>query len=328
MDYTFRMPLGSPILLIAGPTASGKSRLAVAVAEEFRGVVVNADSMQVYRDLAILTARPSDAEMARVPHRLYGVLDAAEVCSAARWCEMAESEIVAVQAEGRLPVLVGGTGLYFRALLKGLAPVPEIPASVRAAARALHKEIGGARFHAALAEKDPEAAARLHPSDTQRLIRAYEVVTATGCALAAWQRVETGVAPRPAATVMLLPPREVLYAAIDRRFAAMVQAGALEEVRALLARGLAQELPAMKAVGVPELARHLRGEIGLEAAIALGQQASRNYAKRQMTWLRHQMPATPEFPVLRLAAQFSESLLPEIFSFIRQFVLTAPAASG
>jgi tRNA dimethylallyltransferase len=284
--------------------------------------------MQVYRDLAILTARPTEAEMARVPHRLYGVLDAAEVCSAARWGEMAEAEIAAAQVEGRLPVLVGGTGLYFRALLKGLAPVPEIPATVRAAARALHKEIGGARFHAALAEKDPEAAARLHPSDTQRLVRAYEVVTATGRTLAAWQGGETEGALRPAAAVLLLPPRGALYAAIDRRFATMVQAGALEEVRALLARGLAADLPAMKAVGVPELARHLRGEITLDAAIALGQQASRNYAKRQVTWLRHQMPATPAFPVRRLAAQFSESLLPEIFSFIRQYVLTAPVASG
>jgi len=318
----------APILLIAGPTASGKSALALAVAEELRGTVINADSMQVYRDLAILSARPGAAEMARVPHRLYGVLDASEACSAARWRDMAVAEIESAQAEGRLPVLVGGTGLYFRVLLKGLAPVPEIPAAVRAAARKLHKEIGGARFHAALAEKDPAAAAKLHPSDSQRLVRAYEVVTATGRTLAEWQRGGAEGMSRPAAAVLLLPPREVLYPAIDLRFAAMVRKGALEEVRALLARGLAPDLPALKAVGVPELARHLRGEIGLEAAIALGQQSSRKYAKRQMTWLRHQMPATPDFRVLRLAAQYSESLLPEIFSFIRQFVLTAPVSSG
>ncbi|HYC13958.1 MAG TPA: tRNA (adenosine(37)-N6)-dimethylallyltransferase MiaA, partial [Stellaceae bacterium] len=294
----------------------------------FRGTVINADSMQVYRDLAILSARPGEAEMARVPHRLYGVLDASEVCSAARWREMAEAEISAAVGEGRLPVLVGGTGLYFRALLQGLAPIPEIPQDVRVAARRLHREIGGARFHSALAERDPAAAARLHPSDSQRLIRAYEVVTATGRTLGEWQRGGVGGSRRPAAAILLLPPRGPLYAGIDERFAGMLRQGALEEVRALLVRGLAPDLPAMKAVGVPELARHLRGEISLEAAQVLGQQASRNYAKRQMTWFRHQLPATPELPVLRLAAQYSESLLPEIFSFIRQFILTAPVSSG
>ena len=317
-----------PILLIAGPTASGKSALGLAIAEEFRGTLINADSMQVYRDLAILTARPSAAELARAPHRLYGVLDAGEVCSAARWCAMAEAEIAAAQAEGRLPLLVGGTGLYFRALLKGLAPVPEIPAAVRAAARALHKSIGGVLFHAELARRDPEASTRLHPSDSQRLIRAYEVVTATGRTLRDWQRGDGAGTQRRAAALLLLPPREVLYDAIDRRFLAMIERGAPEEVRALLARGLAPELPAMKAVGVPELIRVIRGEISLEAAMALAQQASRNYAKRQITWFRHQLPSTPDFPVLRLAAQYSESLLPEIFSFIRQFVLTSPVSSG
>ena len=317
-----------PILLIAGPTASGKSALGLAIAEEFRGTLINADSMQVYRDLAILTARPSAAELARAPHRLYGVLDAGEVCSAARWCAMAEAEIAAAQAEGRVPLLVGGTGLYFRALLKGLAPVPEIPAAVRAAARALHKSIGGVLFHAELARRDPEASTRLHPSDSQRLIRAYEVVTATGRTLRDWQRGDGAGTQRRAAALLLLPPREVLYDAIDRRFLAMIERGAPEEVRALLARGLAPELPAMKAVGVPELIRVIRGEISLEAAMALAQQASRNYAKRQITWFRHQLPSTPDFPVLRLAAQYSESLLPEIFSFIRQFVLTSPVSSG
>ncbi|HTS91590.1 MAG TPA: tRNA (adenosine(37)-N6)-dimethylallyltransferase MiaA [Stellaceae bacterium] len=317
-----------PIVLIAGPTASGKSALGLAIAEEFRGTLINADSMQVYRDLAILTARPSAAELARAPHRLYGVLDAGEVCSAARWCAMAEAEIAAAQAEGRLPLLVGGTGLYFRALLKGLAPVPEIPAAVRAAARALHKSIGGVLFHAELARRDPEASTRLHPSDSQRLIRAYEVVTATGRTLRDWQRGDGAGTQRRAAALLLLPPREVLYDAIDRRFLAMIERGAPEEVRALLARGLAPELPAMKAVGVPELIRVIRGEISLEAAMALAQQASRNYAKRQITWFRHQLPSTPDFPVLRLAAQYSESLLPEIFSFIRQFVLTSPVSSG
>jgi tRNA dimethylallyltransferase len=312
----------TPILLITGPTASGKSRLAVAVAEEFRGTVINADSMQVYRDLAVLTARPGPAELARVPHRLFGVLDASELCSAARWLGLAEVEIAAAARDGRLPVVVGGTGLYLKALLRGLAPVPEIPAEMRRAARALHKEIGGERFHAALAVRDPAAATRLDPGDTQRLIRAYEVVTATGRSLMDWQR-EQARATRPGvAAIVLSPPREALYAAIDARFASMASAGALDEVKALMARRLSPELPALKAVGVPELAAHLLGETTLETAISEAQQASRRYAKRQMTWLRTQLPPARELPTHAIPAQFSESLLPEIFSFIRRFLLT------
>lgn len=311
-----------PILLITGPTASGKSRLATAVAEEFRGIVINADSMQVYRDLAVLTARPSERELARVPHRLFGVLDASELCSAARWLALAEIEIAAATRDGRLPVVVGGTGLYLKALLRGLAPVPEIRAEVRRTARALHKEVGGERFHAALAERDPASAARLNPGDTQRLIRAYEVVTATGRSLVDWQREQAGATRPGVAAIMLLPPRAALYAAIDARFASMADAGALDEVRALTARHLAPDRPALKAVGVPELMAYLRGETTLEAAISAAQQASRRYAKRQMTWLRTQLRAPDELPTLSVAAQFSESLLPEIFSFIRHFLLT------
>ena len=313
----------TPTLLITGPTASGKSRLAIAVAEEFRGTVINADSMQVYRDLTVLTARPGPAELGRVPHRLFGVLDASELCSAARWLDLAEAEIAAAAAEGRLPIVVGGTGLYLKALLKGLAPVPEIPAEVRRAARALHKEIGGERFHAALAGRDPEGASRLNPGDTQRLIRAYEVVVATGRSLLDWQREQARATRAGVAGVVLLPPREALYAAIDARFASMAGAGALDEVRALIARNLSPDLPALKAVGVPELARHLKGVITLEAAISAAQQSSRRYAKRQMTWLRTQLPPPKELPTLTVHAQYSESLLPEIFSFIRQTLLTA-----
>ncbi|HKF72339.1 MAG TPA: tRNA (adenosine(37)-N6)-dimethylallyltransferase MiaA [Stellaceae bacterium] len=312
----------TPILLITGPTTSGKSRLAIAIAEEFRGTVINSDSMQIYRDLAVLTARPGPAELARVPHRLFGVLDASELCSAARWLDLAEAEIAAAARAARLPVLVGGTGLYLKALLRGLAPVPEIPAEVRRAARALHKEIGGERFHAALAARDPKGAARLNPGDTQRLVRAYEVMAATGRSLTDWQR-EQGRAMRPGvAAIVLLPPRDVLYAAIDARFASMAEAGALDEVRALMVRHLSPDLPAVKAMGVQELAAHLRGETTLEAAIAAAQQASRRYAKRQMTWLRTQLPPPADLPTHTLPAQFSESLLPEIFSFIRQFLLT------
>jgi tRNA dimethylallyltransferase len=311
-----------PILLIGGPTASGKSRLALAVAEEFRGTVINADSMQIYRDLAVLTARPRAAELDRVPHRLFGVLDASELCSAARWLALAEAEIDAAARDGRLPIVVGGTGLYLKALLKGLAPVPEIPEEIRRAARVLHKGLGGARFHAALAARDPDAAARLNPGDRQRLIRAYEVVTATGRSLMDWQRAQARATRPGVAAILLLPPRASLYAAIDARFAAMASVGALEEVRAIMARQLSPDLPALKAVGLRELARHLHGEIPLGVAISEAQQASRRYAKRQMTWLRTQMPPSVELPAQAVPTQFSESLLPEIFSFIRHFLLT------
>jgi tRNA dimethylallyltransferase len=280
--------------------------------------------MQIYRDLAVLTARPGAAELARAPHRLYGVVDAAEACSAGRWREMALAEIAAARAAGRLPILVGGTGLYLRALLEGLAPVPPVPAEIRAASRALHAALGGADFRAALAALDPEAAARLPAGDTQRLIRAYEVATATGRTLAAWRERQ-----RPpgfaAAAILLLPPREVLYALCDARFNAMMEAGAEAEARALLARGLDPALPAMKAVGLRELGELAAGRLGRDAAMASGRQATRRYAKRQYTWFRHQLPEREGFRKLVLAAQYSESLLPEIFSFIRQFLLTTNA---
>jgi len=312
-----------PILLVAGPTASGKSALALALAEEFRGTIINADSMQVYRDLRILTARPSDEEMARAPHRLYGVLDASETCSAVRWARMAEVEIAAAFAAGRLPILVGGTGLYLRALLQGLAPLPEIPEEVRRRARALHRELGGAAFRALLRERDPESAARLNPRDRQRLVRAFEVVAATGRPLGDWQLMAEQKPGRPALALLLMPPRHQLGTSIDRRFRDMVAAGAVEEVRALLARNLPPEVPIIRAVGVPELSRHLSGELSLESALHEGQLASRRYAKRQMTWFRRQMPVSPSLAVRSFGAQFSESLLSEIFSFIRQSLLTA-----
>jgi tRNA dimethylallyltransferase len=310
--------MSPPLILVAGPTASGKSALALALAVEFAGTVINADSMQVYRDLAILTARPGPEETARAPHRLYGVLDAADPCSAVRWRAMAESEIAAAASRGSLPILVGGTGLYFRALLDGLADIPPIPAAIRDEARRLHRALGGAGFHGALAARDPVGAARLAVGDTQRLLRAYEVVAATGRPLAEWQD-EQPAGPRHAAvaTLLLMPARAALYAACEARYASMVAQGGIAEVAALLARGLSPDLPAMKAVGVPELARHLAGEIPLDEAIRLGQQATRRYAKRQTTWFRHQLSAS-----VTISAQFSESMLPEIFSFIRQFLLT------
>jgi tRNA dimethylallyltransferase len=280
------------MIVIAGPTASGKSALALGLAKALNGVVINADSMQVYCDLAVVTARPRPDELAAAPHRLYGVLDGAELCSAARWAALARAEIAAAAESGRRPILCGGTGLYLRTLLGGIAPVPEIPDGVRQAARALHAEIGGAAFRAALARLDPVAAVHLPEGDTQRLIRAYEVAAATGTTLGAWQRAAPATSGEfDALIVTLLPPRDALYAAIDARFAAMVEAGALDEVRTLVRRGLDPALPVMKAVGVPELSAYLAGTIPLETAIALAQQASRRYAKRQVTWFRHQIDA-------------------------------------
>jgi len=311
--------MSHPLVLIGGPTASGKSGLALALAEAFDGTVINADSMQVYRDLRILTSRPDPADEARAPHCLYGVLDAADPCSAARWARLAEAEIAAAAAQQRLPILVGGTGLYFRALLEGLADIPPIPADIRAEARRLHRVLGGAGMRAALAVRDPVGAALLAPGDTQRLVRAYEVVAATGRPLHDWHGAQKAAPRYPlVAKLILLPPREPLYAACDARLMAMVADGALDEVRALLARRLDPGLPAMKAVGVPELARHLAGAIGLDEAIALAQQATRRYAKRQVTWFRHQMAEAHV-----IGEQFSERLMPEIFSFIRQFLLTS-----
>ncbi|MEE8274187.1 MAG: tRNA (adenosine(37)-N6)-dimethylallyltransferase MiaA [Alphaproteobacteria bacterium] len=311
--------MSTAVVIVGGPTASGKSALALDLAEALDGVVINADSMQVYRELRILTARPGPAAEARAPHRLYGVLPAAEACSAARWRDMALAEIAAARDAGRLPVLVGGTGLYFRALDKGLAPVPAIRPAVRAAARARHAELGGEAFHAALAGRDPEMAARLAPGDSQRLIRAWEVVEATGVSLAEWQRRQApgdGASPSPVSLV-LAPPRGELYTACDARFAAMVEAGALDEVAALDALGLAPELPAMKALGVRELRRHLAGELALDAAVAAAQQATRNYAKRQLTWFRNQMPEA------RLVeSQYSQDLAPRFIEEIRRFLLT------
>jgi tRNA dimethylallyltransferase len=311
-----------PIVIVAGPTASGKSALALAVGEALGGTIINADSMQVYRDLAVLTARPGAAELARAPHRLYGVIDAAEACSAGRWHDLALAEIAAAREAGRVPILAGGTGLYLRALLDGLAPVPPMPAALREEARSLHARLGGDAFRQALAARDPEAAQHLSPGDTQRLIRAYEVVAATGRPLAEWHRRQGPGASPPAAAVVLLPPRATLYAACDARFLAMMERGALAEAKALLARGLDPALPAMKAVGVPELASLLAGRSSREAAIAAAQQATRRYAKRQYTWFRHQMPETGSLRKLAVIEQFSESLAMKILPFIRQSLLT------
>ncbi len=308
----------SPILIVAGPTASGKSALAVDAAVEFNGVVINADSMQVYRDLRILTARPGPEDEARAPHKLFGVLPAADPCSAGRWLEMARDAVAEARGAGLLPVFAGGTGLYIRALMEGLADVPPIPAQVRKKARDLHARLGLEAFRDELSKVDPGAANELS-GDSQRLIRAMEVALGTGETLAHWQRQTGGKPGVPGryAALKLTPKREAIYRACDARFAGMIEAGALDEVRALLAQNLAPGLPVLKAVGVPELARYLSGETSLEEAQAKASQATRNYAKRQLTWLRHQLGDAET-----VSAQYSESIRPKIFSFIRQFLLT------
>jgi tRNA dimethylallyltransferase len=285
-------------ILIAGPTASGKSAAALALAKRLGGTVINADSMQVYRELAVLTARPSVEDESGVPHRLYGTVPAAEAYSVGRWVEDASKAVAAAEAEGRVPILAGGTGLYFKALLEGLAPVPGIPPEIRKFWRERKAALGAEGLYRELRARDPAMAARLEPTDPQRLVRALEVVDATGLSLAEWQGGETTPALSPDAVLRLVvaPEREELYAAIDARFDAMIAAGAVDEVRRLLALGLDPGLPVMRAHGVRELAAYLRGECGLDAAIAKAKTETRRYAKRQMTWLRRFMQDWDWFP--------------------------------
>ncbi len=280
-------------ILIAGPTASGKSALALALAERLGGTIVNADSMQVYGDLRILTARPSAAEEARLPHALYGHVDGAEAYSVGRWLADATAALAQGCAAGRLPIVVGGTGLYFKALLEGLSPIPPIPDAIRSEWRGRGEVEGAAALHRLLAERDPVMAARLAASDTQRLVRAHEVLSATGRSLADWQRMPGEPVLEAAAALRLVvsPEREALYARCDARLAGMLSLGALDEVARLMARQLDPALPVMRALGVAPLARHLSGECDRGAALAAAQRETRHYVKRQLTWLRRNMIA-------------------------------------
>jgi tRNA dimethylallyltransferase len=275
------------LALIAGPTASGKSARALALAEQAGGTIINADASQVYRDLRILSARPTPADEARVPHRLFGHRDGALPCSAAEWAAEAKAAIAETLAAGRLPVLVGGTGLYIRTLLDGIAPVPEIDPAVRDAVRAL----SAAETHAALAKEDPVAAARLHPNDTARLHRALEVIRATGRPIGLWRESRVGgiagTVRIDLETIVTSVPE--LYARCDARVDQMIAAGAVDEVAALRDRRLDPTLPVMRAIGVSQLLQYLAGEITLDLAADSIRQATRNYAKRQRTWLRHQL---------------------------------------
>lgn len=295
------------VALIAGPTASGKSAVALALAEGTGGVIVNADSAQIYRDLPILSAAPAAEDRARAEHRLYAIRDGADPCSAADWAEAAKAEIADIHASGRLPILVGGTGLYLRTALEGIAPVPPIEPAVRERVRAQTVE----QNRAELERLDPEAAARLNPADTARIARALEVGLSTGRTLADWQsRREGGIGARiTLRPLILLPPRDWLYARCDARFEAMIETDAVDEVKALLARNLDPSLPAMRAIGVREIAAFLGGKIDREEMIRRGQQATRNYAKRQYTWFAHQPPSDwPRFAKPLEAGTMAEAL--------------------
>lgn len=311
-----------PAILVAGPTASGKSALALALAERIGGEVINADSMQVYRELRIVTARPAGGDLARAPHALYGVRPAAEAGTAAWWRGAALAAMTAARAAGRVPILCGGTGLYFAALTGGLAEVPPVPEAARAEARRLLAEDGPAALHARLARLDPETAATLRPTDSQRIARAYEVATGTGQGLRAWQRAGgSGPAPWDFAAAILDPPRDALRAAIALRWQAMLAEGALEEVRALGEQRLDPALPAMRAHGVPELLAHLAGRMTLEAASARAILNTGQYTKRQATWFRHHALA-PADQVRMIGARWdgntqdSESLLDYFAVFV------------
>jgi tRNA dimethylallyltransferase len=308
-------------VILYGPTAGGKSALAIELAARLDGVIINADSLQLYAELEILTARPDAEALRQAPHRLYGTLPAAEAGSAARWRDWALAEIATALDAGKLPIVTGGTGLYLTALVQGLSPLPSADEAARAEATALYARLGGAAFRAALGKRDPAAAARLEPGDRQRLIRAWEVLEATGIALSDWQ-----ARPREPGhdldfrMIGLLPPREDLYARIDGRFLGMIARGALDEARRFAELGLARTLPANRALGLPELRSHLAGEIGLDRAIAAAQQASRNYAKRQMTWFRHQMPKIASNASTHNShasfSELSERTIAEIIPFI------------
>ena len=279
-------------MLIAGPTASGKSALALQLAQATGGVIVNADSMQVYRDLRIITARPTPAEEALVPHRLYGHVDAAVNFSAGSWVLDAAAVLAELRAQNRLAIFAGGSGLYFKALTRGLSAVPPIPIAVREAVRVRLERDGVEALHAELAKRDAVGAERLKPRDRTRIARALEVVEATGRSLTDWHRDGLPpLLPQGAFRALFLEPdREQLYARIDARFEAMLKAGALDEVAALASRKLDPLLPVMKAHGVPALQRHLAGEITLDEATTIGRADTRHYAKRQFTWFRHQLP--------------------------------------
>jgi tRNA dimethylallyltransferase len=309
-----------PVIIVAGPTASGKSALALAIAIKFGGAVINADSMQIYRGLEILTAAPDDAARKQVPHYLYGVRDPGDPCSAGEWRDLAVAEIHRADDAGLLPVVTGGTGLYLRSLMTGIAAMPPVPADIRESVRARLTAQGATALHDELSRQDPEGAARLSPGDSQRIARALEVLEATGRTLGDWQREgaqNSGGNPFRFATILLMPERAALYQTCNDRFAEMLESGALDEVRALGHLGLDPSLPVMKALGVPELLGFLAGKTPYDEALQAGQQATRRYVKRQMTWFRRQIVAD-----IDIKTEYNDSYDVNTFSFITKFLLT------
>lgn len=312
-DEDFR----KPIVVVAGPTGSGKSALALALAERFRGSIVNADSQQVYRELRLLTQRPAAEDEARVPHHLYGVLAVSERCSAGRWLGLASRAIAGIRDEGRRPIVAGGTGLYLKALIEGIAEIPVPAPEAVAFARETRARLGNAAFRAELARLDPEGAARISASDSQRLVRAFAVVRSTGVALSEWHRREKRRPRVPFGRFLVLaldPPRAELDRALDRRFDAMMEQGALAEARALVDRALDPTLPAAKAVGVREILAHLGGETTLAEAVDRAKRATRQFAKRQRTWLRTQIEVSRVFPA------FGPQVLAEAADAVAKFL--------
>lgn len=304
-----------PFIVIAGPTASGKSALALDIAQHCPAVIINADSMQLYQDLSVLTARPSADDMAAAPHRLYGVCDASERCSVGQWLALARECAEQAWQESRLPVLVGGTGMYVNAAISGISPIPDVPDEVRAEVADLREEIGVQPFFDRLRDVDPVLGERLYPTDSQRVLRAMEVYRHTGTPLSQWQRLPpTGQINGLAIPVAHIPPREHIYQKINTRFEMMAEDGALDEVRQLLKRNLDPSLPAMKALGVSALAAYLNGATSREEAVSLAQRDSRHYAKRQMTWIRNNFISKIENQEI-----YSKRLSEEIFAKIVSF---------
>jgi tRNA dimethylallyltransferase len=276
------------VLVVTGPTASGKSAAALALAEQRGGTVINADAMQTYDAFPILTAQPTPEERARVPHALYGVLPLGQTLSAARWRDLAAAEI----ERAAVPILCGGSGLYLRTLMQGISAIPAVPAELRDQANADWETLGADAFRERLAERDPEIVTRLEPGDRQRHVRAWEVVQATGRPLSEWQKEQGEPAPYRFRIILLAPDRAWLRARIETRFDVMLQHGVLEEVRGVFDRHPDPKWPGLKAHGAPELFRHFRGELTLDAARQIAIDHTRQYAKRQMTWFRHQL--TPD----------------------------------
>jgi len=299
--------------MIAGPTASGKSQLAIDLARRFGGAVINADSMQLYADLTVLTARPQPQEMQDIPHHLFGICDAAHRASVAEWLGLAATAIANVRAAGQLPIIVGGTGMYLQAGLRGIAPVPDVPADLHQHCIDLYRELGGAKFRDALAGYDADIAARLVDGDSQRLVRAMGVAMATDRPLSWWQQQpHKGALLGSVVTIAMMPPRPTLYDRINQRFDHMLMHGAVDEVARLMARQLDPGLPLMKALGVKPIADFLKGDITKDDAAFIAKRDSRRYAKRQMTWIRNNFNAQ-----ITVEKKYSESLYEKIFSLIR-----------